>query len=139
VCTPGLSVPTLSKATVTNPLMGNFCCRASTVPSPQERTTPTLVPSRPSTERSPVSSSSQPSRMRTRAASKPESTHHSRISSQDSSYSTPRSRKKSAPQPLQSSKSSSPQKTRTRAETLSTPKKSGHSDSGPTKPGESDG
>ncbi|KAH9998780.1 hypothetical protein BJV77DRAFT_712350 [Russula vinacea] len=141
--------------------MGNLCCCASTVPSPQERMTPMSVLSRPSTEKSPVSSSSQPSRIRRvtsepgsaqlspvtssgspsrtrhRATSKPESTHHSRISSQDSSHSAPRSRKKSAPQPLQSSKSSSPQKNRTRAETLSALKRSGPSDSGPTSPAHS--
>jgi hypothetical protein len=124
-------------------IMGNCCGSTATVPSspasaPQvtETTTPAPKLSLLSTETSPVPSPQPPSRTRDRTASKPESTHHSAMSSQGIST---RSRTKSAPQRPQSSRSLSPQNTRTRAETLSAPKKSSRSDSRPTSTGECDG
>ena len=131
-------------------LMGNFCSGSPTIPSvpapmemqapaPQaaQRTIPAPVQSRHTLDRLPVSLESSPElpRAYSRTLPRPEPVHHGRISPQDP---ISRSRKRSAPQLLESSKSSSPQKTRTRAETLSAPKKSSRSDYRPTNPGEND-
>jgi hypothetical protein len=133
--------PQVTQRATPTPVLSQYSTEKSSVPSPAPPSrTRSRVASEPgSALRSPVPSSKPPSQTRSRAVStsKPESTHHRncRVSSQDSN---PRSRKKSAPQPLQSSKSSSPQKTRTRAETLSAPKGSSRSGSRPTGSGESD-
>ena len=120
-------------------LMGNCCGGTATVPSEPaptqvplvtQRTTPAPVPSQNDVDRPPVSSLQQP-RTRGRTTYKPESTHRSRMSSQDLNL---RSRTKSAPQRPQSSKSS----LTSQAETLSAPKRSSRSDSRPTSPGERD-
>jgi hypothetical protein len=134
-----LPLASLSSQTSYRP-MGNYCGSTATVPSepvpaPQVTQRTTRTPASSQHGMPPVSAPQQP-RTLNQTSSKPESTYHSGMSSQDQN---PRSRTKSAPSRPQSSKSSSSQNPRSRAETLSASKRSSRSDTRPTSPGESDG